>query len=250
MFSRIIFIWILIFSGWLSANESTARSEWVIVTGPDFPPYTDPDYPSGGLLVKLIDMVMVKVEGEYSLKWLPWRRGYLETIEGKYIATFPYVHTPERAEHLLYSELIIGVEERLFIRADDHRDYHQFEQFEKVTGCKPIGYNVNAVQDFLDSASLEILWADKLETCFLLLSQGRVDLVDMDKYVGYASIKKAGLPTGDFKIHERILLTQTMHLLVSKEHPKGNAFLKRFNASLHEVRQSNAYQSLLKEYLE
>lgn len=252
-----IFLWSLMMGWALSAyeampypNANALGTDWILVTGSDFPPYTDLDYPAGGLVVKLIEMVMAKMEGEYALKWLPWRRGYLETIDGKYIATFPYVHTSERAQHLHYSDAIIGVEERIFVRADDFRNFNRIEQFHKIIGCKPVGYNINAIQTFVDNGHIEILWADNLNTCFLLLRQGRVDLVDMDKYVGYAAIKKAGLSAEEFKMHERVLLTQTMHLLVSKKHPKAGTFLNAFNASLNQVKASKEYQALLKEYLQ
>ncbi|GLQ30146.1 substrate-binding periplasmic protein [Litoribrevibacter albus] len=247
MFGRFIFFLIFSLSIEVSANETDTN--WVIVTGSDFPPYTDLDYPEGGLLIKLFHIVMEELPGNYEIKWLPWRRGYLETIEGTYVGTFPYVHTPERARHLLYSEAIIGVEERFFSRANESRDFNNIENYKNIVTCKPVGYNLNAIQPFVDKGHISLRWADNLDTCFLQLSQGRVDLVDMDKYVGFASIKKAGLKPMNFKMHERILLTQSMHLLVSKKHPRGKEFLDAFNKALLTVRESKVYRDLLNEYL-
>ncbi len=226
--------------------------EWVLVTGSNFPPYTDSGYPKGGLFVELVDAVMsnmTSANGDYQIKWLPWRRGYLETSSGKYIATFPYVYTPERAEHLQYSEPLVVVEERIFSQAKDPRDFNKIEQFNDLTGCKPLGYNVNAVQKFIDDGHMELLWVDSLDTCFQLLAQGRVDLVDIDKYVGFAFIKKLQLKPMEFKMHQRVLLQQTMHVVVSRKHPKADLFLHTFNEALLKVKKASIYKQILDSYL-
>lgn len=50
-------------------------------------------------------------------------------------------------------------------------------------------------------------------------------------------------------MHERILLTQTMHPLASKKHPREKEFLDAFNKALISVKEFSVYRDVLNEYV-
>ena len=46
---------------------------------------------------------------------MPWKRSYKWTAEGKYLGSFPYAYTPERAIEFLYSKQINHVPVRTYV---------------------------------------------------------------------------------------------------------------------------------------
>lgn len=78
------------------ARPACAAEQFALVTGEDYPPFADPRLPGGGLATILVRQVVAALGATARVDFLPWRRGYEDTLRGRYDGTFPYVRTPER----------------------------------------------------------------------------------------------------------------------------------------------------------
>ena len=86
------------------ANDLAHSQEPVkLVTGNDYQPYTHESLPEGGLFNEIVKRAYDKVGITYAIDWKPWRRGFNETLAGKYLATYPYVLTEERNKLFAFS---------------------------------------------------------------------------------------------------------------------------------------------------
>lgn len=77
-----------------------------LTSGNDYAPFADQDLPGGGLATRVVRAVFERLGEPIRIDWLPWKRGYALTLEGRYAATFPYIHSPEREALFHYSEPI------------------------------------------------------------------------------------------------------------------------------------------------
>lgn len=220
-----------------------------LTTGPDYPPYADPQAPGGGLAVRVVRAVFARLGHETTLDWLPWKRGYLLTLSGQYQATFPYVHSEERQREFLYSESILVAQSYLYMRLGDSLQPDQPDSFRGRALCVVRGYASplrQRLQAQISSGLTQVHEAPSLQSCVHMLALKRVDAFSALDVQGRAAVREAGLQS-QITTAEKPVATLEFALIAPRAQPDAAAFIERFNAGLRQIRADGSYKRLLSD---
>jgi len=228
--------------------QSQGPQSLSLVTGEDYPPFVDARQPGGGLAVLLIQHVVDRMGDIAILDTAPWRRGYEETLRGRYDATFPYVRTAERERDFLYSDPLFTVRPVVFMPAGRRFAYGGTADLRDRRVCSVLGYAVpDVVQAMIDAGRVEKVTAPGAYGCPGLLMAGRADFFIQDLRIGTALIAKAGLTRDIVAVSDPPLSISEIHFIVPRSRPDAATLIARFNAAMAQVRTSGDYDRLLAE---
>lgn len=233
-------------AGASQAAVSLAAASLALVTGEDYPPFVDARQSGGGLAVQLVQRVVARMGGSLTLETAPWRRGYEETLRGRFDATFPYVKTPERERDFLYSDPLFTVRPVVFMPAERRFAYTGPADLQGRRLCVGLGYAPPEVlQRMIEAGRLERVTAPSIAACPGLLAAGRADFFVQDLRIGTAIIARVGLTQTILPVSEPPFATSEIHFIVPRRRPDAAALIARFNAALAQLRTSGEYDRLL-----
>ncbi|MFO7727443.1 MAG: transporter substrate-binding domain-containing protein, partial [Desulfonatronovibrio sp.] len=192
-----------------------------LVTGNDYKPFTDQTLPQGGMITEIVDQVFQKMGYQAEIEFHSWSRGYTLSEEGAFLGTFPYVQTPERMESFYFSDPIYTITTLFFVRNDTDLSFVHDSDLQGLTACKPLGYHLRDIQDFLNKDFIEVRRPNTMESCFKMLRRGRVDLVPINEHVGWEVVRKIAGEKDMFKVLEKPLLETGLHFIVTRKNPQG-----------------------------
>ncbi len=225
-------------------SSACASDRLALVTGEDYPPYVDAREPGGGLAVQLVRQVAQRMGLTAEIEIAPWRRGYEETLRGRYDATFPYVRTAER--DFLYSHPPIQARRVVFMAADRRVAYRSPADLKGRRVCTPLGYApAAALQPMIDSGEVQRVSAASAAACPGLLAADRADVFIQDQRIGAALVAKAGLSGRVVAIADPPFGITETHLIVPRSRTDAAGLIARFNAALKQAVSSGDYDRLL-----
>jgi polar amino acid transport system substrate-binding protein len=223
-----------------------AAQSLALVTGEDYPPFADARTPGGGLAVLLVQQVMRRMNTTATIDTAPWRRGYEETLRGRFDATFPYVRTADREREFLYSDALFHVRQAIFMPAARRFSYREPADLKTRRVCTPLGYAPALVlQTMIDNKQIERVTVANAGACPGLLLADRADFFIQDLRIGQALIAKAGLTQDIVAVSEPPFGQSEIHLIVPRSRTDAAGLIARFNAALAQVRTSGDYDRLL-----
>lgn len=227
-------------------SSAPAAEPLAVVTGEDYPPFVDTRAPGGGLAVLLVRQVTGRMGLAVEIETAPWRRGYEETLRGRYDATFPYVRTPERERDFLYSDPLIQVRQAIFMATSRRFAYRGPADLKGRRACTPLGYAPPpALQAMIEAGEVERVTAASAATCPGLLAADRADFIIQDMRIGQALVAKAGLARDVVVVSDPPFGTQDIHFIVPRRRPDAAGLIARFNAALAQLRTNGDYDRLL-----
>ncbi|WP_181905371.1 substrate-binding periplasmic protein [Aestuariispira insulae] len=222
-----------------------------LVTGNEYAPFTDETLPEGGLFTKIVRMIYDRNGEAVEFAFRPWKRGYLETLEGRFEATFPYILTDERAEAFYFSAPVLFVLVQLYTKSDS--DFFA-DEYNDLTGrqtCLPNGYaNTTRIERLVEQGRLKRVTATSMASCLRRLAQGRVDFVELNNFVAPTVIRETGLVPGVFRVLELTTDKVGHYVLYPKSGPDAGNKRDRFDAALEEVRKTGELDRLIETYLQ
>ncbi|CAO3421055.1 substrate-binding periplasmic protein [Azospirillum endophyticum] len=236
-----------------------------LVTGNDYAPYTGEDLPDGGLVTDLVRRAFAVSGRRYDLRFMPWKRGYDGVVAGRFLATFPYVRTPEREREVLFSDPVIEVRQFVYLSNRSAMDFHGrdgggfgggegglagglaggLEDFRGRTICQPVGYALpSELEALVGQGLLARQTPPDLGACVGMVAAGRADVLVIDEYSGAAAVARSGL-ADDIRVSERPFAVVTLHLVVGRTVPGAEAAVATFNDGLKTLKQQGIYRQLL-----
>jgi polar amino acid transport system substrate-binding protein len=208
-----------------------------LVTGPDYPPFTDTSHPNGGLAVNLIKQVMQQANLPYQLDWRPWANGYQAMLKGEFLATFPYIITPERQQFFEFSDPLFTLEIKVFALAGSQLDGSRPSTLYGKRYCHPLGWAfLKEIEVMVNKGMFQMIRPYDMSSCIRLIAEDKADFILTDQIQGKEAIAHtAGLqkiPVASGGVIEQV----SLRLMVKKNQPQSHAFLLRFNSALKAVR--------------
>lgn len=220
-----------------------------LVTGDDYPPFTDSAMPEGGLAVPLIKAVFNDQKYTVSLAWKPWKRGYLEAKSGRYAGTFPYRPTEEREEDFLFSDPVFHLKEVIVSRKPENFHPQNYQELARKTLCLPIGYAPGkAMQALMDNAKIDVFRPKSMDGCFKAISRFHNLIIKTHKYLAYHQLKEKKLNPADFDITFMHDSSYTLHFIVSKQYPNSKELIKGFNKGLANIKKNGEFQKISRRF--
>jgi polar amino acid transport system substrate-binding protein len=210
-----------------------------LVTGPDYPPFTDASSPDGGLAVSLVKQVMNQAKLPYKLDWRPWANGYQSTLKGEYLATFPYISTQERLELFEFSDPLFTLEVKVFALPGSQLDGTQLNSLQGKRYCHPLGWAyLKEIELMVNKGLFQMIRPYDMSSCIRLISEDKADFILTDQIQGSKAISQVpGLkktPVACGGIMEKV----TLKLMVKKNQPQSKVFLLQFNEALTALRKA------------
>lgn len=231
---------------WPGHAADPALARLALVSGEDYFPFADPRLPGGGLAVILVGRVIDRMGATATVEFMPWRRGYEETLRGRYDATFPYVRTPERERDFLYSDALINVRQVVFLSAARRFAYRGPDDLHGRRACIALGYAAPAaLQALIDSGQVERVTPASIAACPGLIAADRADFFIQDERIGTATVVKAGQAGAVVAVSQPPFGTSDIHLIVPRMRPDAEGLIQRFNAALRQLRAAGDYDRLL-----
>jgi polar amino acid transport system substrate-binding protein len=203
-----------------------ATGEWI--------PFTSANLNNYGKFTELVSIVLKEMQMEVEYRFYPWPRCYDAVIKGRVWAAFPYSHTEERAEKVMFTDALSCSRTVFFYyEKDKAAKEYQFRGIEDLRKFKIGGVAGYFYEELFRKAGLEVDYANKEISGLEKLKLGRIDLMPLNDLVGWHLIQ-THFPddAGKFKTLEKPLSVNTLHLIVSKGHPHSEELLVRFNAAL------------------
>ncbi len=217
-----------------------------IATG-EWAPYTSSQMENFGVAAEIVSRVFQRLDMEVEFVFYPWARCYQAVKKGTVWGGFPYAHTDERAEEVLFSDNMIYATLTLFYFGKDDGDF----QFKTLTDLKQ--YRIGGVkgyyeESFLNKAGITMDYAPGLRNGFEKLMLGRTDLFASNELAGWFLLNRV-FPdrVHRFKTLRKPLDRHGLKMIVSKRYPGAEPLLRRFNAALAAVKNEMFYRMILKK---
>lgn len=206
-----------------------------IVTGADYPPYTEPSLPQGGLATAVVRQAIERAGWQLDLSWRPWANGYKATLAGEFAGTFPYIKTAEREKLFIYSDPIFELNAYVFGRPGEALDGTKPQTLKGLRYCKPLGWALLPVLGAMEkNKELIILQPNDMSTCMKLIVLKKADFTVTDLEQGTHAVKilvpHPLLPQALGGIMDR----QHLHLIMPLAHPQSAERMARFNKALRQ----------------
>ncbi|MEM8576297.1 MAG: transporter substrate-binding domain-containing protein [Pseudomonadota bacterium] len=240
-----------------------ADAEMKLITGGNYAPFTDRDWPGQGMLTELVNAALETTDApvSYSITWEDdWSKHLFPMLDSKeFDMGFPWFRpdcagnpSHERCANFHFSEPLVDLVILLFTRADAQFAFDSDADIEGKTLCRPAGYFTHDLdrQDrkWLSRGVIELTQPATPQECFELLMQGAVDAVAMNEFTGVTKMFEMGLTETVVPL-SRPLSVEGLHVLISKRHWRGTTHLYRFNAGLAKLKQSDRYNEIVSRHL-
>ncbi|MFY0622163.1 MAG: transporter substrate-binding domain-containing protein [Pelagimonas sp.] len=239
------------------------NAEMKLVTGSNYAPFTDRDWPGDGMVTELVNAALETTPNpvSYSVTWEDdWSKHLFPMLDSKqFDMGFPWLKpdcasTPnnERCKNFHFSDPLVEVLILLFVREGSGITYEQDADVIGKTLCRPEGYFTHDLdrpgREWLKKGLIKLVQADSPKACFQELLAGRVDAVTLNVFLGATTIDDMGL-RGAVVPLDKPLSVEGLHVVISKKHWRGTTHLYRFNAGLAALKKSDRYAQIVSKHL-
>lgn len=225
-----------------------AADEIRLVSGGDYPPFTDPEAPEGGVIVEIVQAVFNRIGQGINLTYLPSERGYQLTQSGHFDATFPYQQTAEREIDFLFSDPIFYSRRFLFLAPPLVPRIRAMTDLAGLRLCLPLGWSLPRTLKGLNTKGrLPLTQPPALVHCLRMIAVGRVDALVADMPVFERALTASGVARSKLGLAfggSHLEIT-SLHMLFPRRHPQAKALQTAFDQALGELRVDGSYKAIL-----
>lgn len=241
---RFIFVKVVFASaltGLIFVTSAAAQITSISLATGEYAPFSSSSEVGNGMISAVVTAAFEAQGISSKLSFLPWQRGYKETLAGNHIATFPYVQNKERQEAFWFSKPIYTDTIRLFAKEVTPRDVDWVGK----AICLPLGYNTEQIQKFVLERQARLERPVDMTSCFEMLLLDRVQAV-------WSSEAVADTVTGPIRAkglrYKAMMLpvdyTVEYFLIFPRTQPDSKEWLARFNAGLTQIQRNGTYAKL------
>jgi len=227
------------------ASPASALAETAKIAAGEYAPFVSQQLPEDGVTAAIVTAAFKTQGVTAQYVYLPWKRGLVETGNGAFVGTFPYLKTPEREVQFLYSEPIFTDSFRLLALKTDAKT----RDWKGAAICVPLGYDTTQIESFVASNTISIERPTEISHCIKMLNAGRVKAVWASELVGMGAAKnelgsKADIEALDigFKVDTKY------YFIVAKSLPNASKWAGQFNAGLKEIQKNGSYKKILERF--
>ena len=239
------------------------NAELVLVTGSNYAPFTDREWPGQGMLTEVVNAALENMAAPvtYSVTWEDDWSKHLDPMlkQAQVDMGFPWFR-PDcdsdpnefRCKNFHYSEPLVDLVILLFTKADGGLTFQTDAELYGKTLCRPAGYFVHDLErpdrQWLTRGLVTLEQPATPDDCFNMLMRGEVDAVAVNEFLGVQKMFAMGL-TDKVVPLPRPLSVEGLHVVISKTHWRGTTHLFRFNAGLAKLKQTDQYNEIVQRHL-
>ena len=221
-------------------SASAGAQPLQLVTG-EYVPFTGARLRQGGPLTEIVRAAFAASGTEVDISFMPWQRGYRETLEGHQDATFPYGRNAERERDFYFSESFYTADRRMYyLRSSSIRPSSRASLLGR-TYCSPLGFV--EFPGMAKEVRTTVQRPLDMSNCAKMLSLGRVDFFITTPDIAESAMAQAGVPPAALTSH----LVGLSHnaLMVPKKHPQARAIIDAFNRGIASMKAKGELQKIL-----
>jgi len=244
VFVRVLLLWLISF---LSAPALLAASsvELYLV---DYPPYTIVDGNQlSGIDVEVSVAAFAASGVDVKLKTAPWKRIMKSMEHGRIAGVITCSKRPERQKHFLFSDALSEVNQVAVMRKErPDKDILSFSDLDKV---KVSVVDSWSVQKELQQANIPHIMVPDVDSGIRSLLYRDIDVFYNAHLVAKYRAQQMGLLD---KIKIKRLegkMGMPYFLCLSKDYPKTDELLRKFNQGLQEIKANGQYEAIYERYL-
>lgn len=239
------------------------EAELRFITGGNYAPFTDKDWPHQGLITQIVREAMASTtyQVSYSISWDDdWSVHLFPKLAGQeYDMGFPWydpncqVNPSSERCNFLFSDSLFEVRIVLYVKADSELRFDTDDDIHGMTLCRPRGYFTHDLdrpgRRWLSDGDIDLITPEKPDDCFQLLAEGRVDAVTVNEFVGKQTVFDRG-EIGQVREIRRPVSIESFHMLIYKRRNRATTFMYRFNEGVRALRRSRRYNEIVGEHLD
>ncbi len=211
----------------------------------DFPPYEfNENGQPVGILVDIVKSVFKEAGMPLKLKFLPFKRAYIDTLNERIDGLFNFYKNEERMPLFDYTYPVIKNPLVFFVRKDSKLKFEKLEDLKGLRIGAMFGYTYGL--EFDKTTLFEIDRAHSHETNFKKLIYGRIDTYLCDKHVGIHIARKKKLMS-ECMILPKPLKVMDGHIGFKKG--KHSDLIKKINIILKKKQESGEIDKIIDQFL-
>lgn len=202
-----------------------AQTKIVTLAEDSWPPYIrgkeDGSNASGGVAVNIIQDIFKQIDGvDVEFKLFPWMRVLKSVKEGQLDGCILLKKTPERLEYMEFTAPLLDDQLLLWYKPSHFPDGFSWEKYTDLSDYKiagQLGYSYGNDWDrAVENKVISVYEVDSGLQLMAMLMSDRVDLIVMNKMVGYAYMKEEGFKN-KFLAAEKPIESNTLYISFSKK---------------------------------
>ncbi|MEX0623979.1 substrate-binding periplasmic protein [Saccharospirillum sp.] len=228
-----------IFFAWVHADPIK------LATSGGFAPFTDQNWKDQGMVIQILDQVMRVADFEPEVIFRDgWGELISDTEAGVYDATFPWYYSEERAEQYLLSDSLASTYVMPYVAKNKVFSVTTRMDLAGYRLCRPAGYFTHDLEELFQNPNTELIQPNTLVECFEMLVSGEVDVVPVDLFSAKTAIADTFTSGDEVQQLGIVFSRQSMHLLVSRNHPRGEELIARVNQALARLEMRGILQAI------
>ncbi|MDA7427177.1 transporter substrate-binding domain-containing protein [Primorskyibacter aestuariivivens] len=248
----------------IAPGNAATRQKINVLTGSDFAPFTDKDLPGGGILTEVVQAAMEAAAPKqgFAIHWVnDWAAHHEPLLSNALLDIgFPWYKpdceadpTTYRCANLMFSDSMFEVLMLLFVDAERPFAYNSSEDMRGKVLCRPAGYSTYIFdqqrRNWLRDGVISLETPGTPGDCMRMLTEGKVDGVVLNEFLGREKIKELGLQGKVLVASGQPISVDGNHMVVHKSHPHGREFLAVFEEGLAKIKADGSYQSIVDAHM-
>lgn len=239
-------LWKMALAAALMVVPAAVQAEPVaLVTGDNYRPYADQSLPGGGLLTILVRKVFAEMGREATIDFLPWKRGYRDTLSHDFVATFPYRQSEMRSDEVLYSAPLVMGQSVAVVREAAGWSLRDLSAAQPRI-CRAGGYS-SFFDDWLAEGTARLIEPSDIDECLRMIGADRADVMSIDQMV-YVTTRASTFVEAPLATLPLPSTEGSLHLVVARDLPGAQDLIDDFDAALGRLTAEGWVAGLMKRY--
>ncbi len=224
-------------------SAQTASAENLSVAATEWPPFYGSELPDNGFMTEIVIEAFNRAGHTSDVAFLPWKRAFEGTRDGKYDALFTMWYREEREEFFLFSDPLPSNELVLLVRAGEDSTFEGYDKLKGKTIGVVRGY---AAPPGFEEAKLKVSEARDDEENLRKLLRGRIDMALTDRIVAQHIINtKMEGDAESFGWMEPPVHVDVQYMVVPKAIDNSEELMESFNASLAAMTEDGTLKKIM-----
>jgi len=223
----------------LAAQDlNLAATEW--------PPFYGAELPDNGFMTEIVTEAFERAGYASDVAFLPWKRAFEGTRDGKYDALFTMWYRAEREEHFIFSDPLPSNELVMLVRAGDDTVFDGYGGLKDKTIGVVRGY---AAPPGFEDANLKVSEARDDQENLNKLLRGRVDMVLTDRIVAQHIINTTMEDDAEsFGWMEPPVHVDVQYMVVPKAREGSADVMVAFNTALANMTEDGTLEAIMAKH--
>lgn len=230
----------------LVMGAQAVAAEDLNLAATEWPPFYGSELPDNGFMTEIVTEAFERAGYGSDVSFLPWKRAFEGTKDGKYDALFTMWYRAEREEHFIFSDPLPSNELVMLVRSGDDTAFEGYAALKGKTVGVVRGY---AAPPGFEEANLRVSEARDDEENLNKLLRGRVDMVLTDRIVAQHIINTAMPDEAEaFGWMEPPVHVDVQYMVVPKANAGSAALMSEFNSALAEMTADGALAAIMAKH--